>query len=296
MLTFILARRYFICFLYAFVLPSPTLYYYFKDTKTLKAMDADKQADGSAVFGNPLHPVADPDYSVEDSMASTGIPRAKIAKLQRDASEAKAQTDSLRTKIRQQAAEIERLKLPGIQDGNLPVEEQRGTDQQLAEQAAAAAEFERQHKKSIGADGNFNVRRPSQVTAMKEMVEAGMLSDEILQSARQSLESHVHDGILLQQKDMVKRRQRGIDEDLRDLEKLSKTAHDGRASMREFLDKNRLLRHEGTFVEVCGRDMSVEDLEFLGDEDMESIKAEMTSVEGKRLDKALQQMQIVQSE
>ena len=42
----------------------------------------------------------------------------------------------------------------------------------VAEQTAAAAELEAQHQKSIGSDGSFNVRRPSQVTAMKEMVEA----------------------------------------------------------------------------------------------------------------------------
>jgi len=60
--------------------------------------------------------------------------------------------------------------------------------------------------------------------------------------------------------------------------------------MRSFLDEARLLRHEGQFLEICGRDMAVEDLEFLGEEEVTALKAEMTSVEGKRLEKALQQV------
>lgn len=287
-----LADRYFICFLYIFVLPSPSLYYYFIDTKKLKAMGADENGSSfESEFGNPLHPLAS---DIEhDSTGSADVPRAKIAQLQRNVSEAKSQANSLRAKIEQQASEIERLKKLGSPDAGVTAEgqlalEQQATEHRLAERAAAAAELERQHQKSIGADGTFNVRRPSQVTAMKEMVEGGILTEDILHSAKQSLEIHVHDGILLQQKDMFKRRQREIDEDLQGLIKISKTAHDGRTSMREFLDKHRLLRHEGAFVDVCGRDMSVEDLQYLGDEEIESIKTNMTSVEGKRLQKALQ--------
>jgi hypothetical protein len=78
---------------------------------------------------------------------------------------------------------------------------------------------------------------------------------------------------------------------MKGLEKVSKTAHKGRTSMRDFLDKARLLRHEGHFLEVCGRDMAVEDLEFLGDEELKALKGKMTSVEGKRFEKALRQTQ-----
>lgn len=53
------ANRYFICFLYIFVLPSPTVYYYFADSKQLKATDEQE-------FGNPL--AADTD----DSTSSAG--------------------------------------------------------------------------------------------------------------------------------------------------------------------------------------------------------------------------------
>lgn len=243
-------------------------------------------------FGNPLHP-AGVGIDDDDATSSAAVPRAKMAQLQRHAAEAKAQTDSLRAQIQQQAAEIDRLKATDKRHAHLTAEErsameEEATKQRLAEQAAAAAERERQHQKSIGADGNFNVRRLSQVTAMKEMVEGGMLSDELLQSAKQSLEIHVHDGILMQRKDMLKRRQKEIDEDLLGIKQLSRTAHEGRTSMRDFLDKHRLLRHEGAFLDLCGPHMSVEDLALLGDEEIDSIKAGMTSVEGKRLVKALQ--------
>jgi hypothetical protein len=287
---------YFICFLYVIVLPSPTLYYYFADSKKLKEIDDDS---GSAeVFGNPLLSVGAPlgGGASEPDSEPSDVPRARMAKMQREATEAKSQTDTLRATVQQQAAEIEQLKTAGAQQVQLTAEErlaaeQRAAEQRAAEQAATAAELEAQHKKSIGADGNFNVRRFSQVTAMKEMVEGGLLSDEILQSAQQGLETHVHDGVLLQRKEMVRRQQREIDEDMKGLEKVSKTAHKGRTSMRDFLDKARLLRHEGQFLEVCGRDMAVEDLEFLGDEELKALKGKMTSVEGKRFEKALRQAQ-----
>ena len=144
-----LADRYFICFLYIFVLPSPTLYYYFTDTKKLKAMDADEDGGSfESEFGNPLHPLA---ADIEhDSTVPADVPRAKIAQLQRNASEAKSQANSLRAKIEQQASEIERLNRMGSQATRVTAEEQSALEQQaterrLAERAAAAAELERQH-------------------------------------------------------------------------------------------------------------------------------------------------------
>jgi len=110
-----------------------------------------------------------------------------MAKIQREASEAKNQTDALRATVQQQAAQIEQLRTAGAPQVQLTTEERLAAEQsRVAEQTAAAAELEAQHQKSIGSDGSFNVRRPSQVTAMKEMVEGGLLSDEILQSAQQT--------------------------------------------------------------------------------------------------------------
>ena len=61
-----------------------------------------------------------------------------------------------------------------------------------------------------------------------------------------------------------------MDEVLLGIEKISKTAH-GRAPMRDFLDKHRLLRHEDAFLDVCRAHVSVEDLALLGDEEIDSI-------------------------
>jgi hypothetical protein len=278
------------------------LYYYFADSKKLKEIDNDTDTENFATFSNPVIPVGAPlgGGAFEPESEPADVPRARMAKIQREAAEAKSQTDTLRATVHQQAEEIEQLKTAGAQQVQLTAEERlaaehRAAEQRAAEQAATAAELEAQHTKSIGADGTFNVRRFSQVTAMREMVEGGLLSDEILQSAQQSLEIHVHDGVLLQRKQMVRRQreieQREIDEGMKGLEKVSKTAHKGRTSMRDFLDKARLLRHEGQFLEVCGHDMAVEDLEFLGDEELKVLKGRMTSVEGKRFEKALRQAQ-----
>lgn len=62
----------------------------------------------------------------------------------------------------------------------------------------------------------------------------------------------------------------------------------GRSSLHQFLDNARLVRHEQHFLDTCGRDLSASDLELVEEEDIEALKAPMTSVEKKRFDKALQ--------
>ena len=63
----------------------------------------------------------------------------------------------------------------------------------------------------------------------------------------------------------------------------------GRSSLHQFLDNARLVRHEQHFLDTCGRDLAASDLELLDEEDIEALKAPMTSVETKRFDKALQE-------
>ena len=58
----------------------------------------------------------------------------------------------------------------------------------------------------------------------------------------------------------------------------------------QWLQANRLHHHEQSILDVGGEHTSVEDLEFLNEDDLAEITAKMTRVEGLRFSKALEKV------
>ena len=66
------------------------------------------------------------------------------------------------------------------------------------------------------------------------------------------------------------------------------TAFAERQALTDWLEKNRLLRHEDKLAKVAGPDIGLADLPFLSEEEIAQLAAAMTAVEARRFNEALQ--------
>ena len=105
----------------------------------------------------------------------------------------------------------------------------------------------------------YNTRRASQVGQLKELAEAGMITDESLQKAKDNLNSYIKDDITQQH-----------------------FAIGTRASLRQFLGDNRLLHHEDCIVQILGAQATEEDFEYLTEREMQTAQKGMTRAEAAR--------------
>ena len=98
----------FIVFIFAIVLPSPTVYFYRKDTG---ALGASGEASGDGFEENPLaidvdnKSVAADDGDTSAESATAQPARAKLAKMQREAKDARSQVQKLQAQVQQLQAE-----------------------------------------------------------------------------------------------------------------------------------------------------------------------------------------------
>ena len=197
---------FFILFLYMFVLPSPVVYYYLRDQKAAEAATKIDDDDG-LVFSNPL-PGGDesPTGSVDDlggigldggdtkdASNAPAVPRAALAKLQREAKEARKNQGDVVAENAALKKENERI----LEEMKQLNETATLTDNQMALLAAAGpaagkSEVEPEPEPEPEVKKNtWDTSDPEQITAMKVLTEEGMVSEKVLDEAKKSLEDHI---------------------------------------------------------------------------------------------------------
>eukprot|EP01052_Picozoa_sp_SAG31_P012397 SAG31_NODE_724_length_12555_cov_11.624277_3_plen_329_part_00 len=261
----------FIVFLYAIVLPSPVVYYYFKDRA---AVQDEESNDSSLGFSNPLtgEDNTTTTYSnAEDDMLSnvsnTNVPRIMLAKLQREAKEARlkqgnvaAENAMLRQENHRIVAEMENLKRAPTTSANQPIEPFQ----------SIVPNHEPQPEPT---PLTFDTADPLQITAMKTLAEDGMVSERVLEEAKKSLEDHIVEQISIAdrarvqttklsevkenramaqielelekvQLDAIHRREALVAQQLEHMKKHAASAYAARVEMKQWLEENRLTLHE----------------------------------------------------
>lgn len=263
-----LGYSWFIVFIFAVLLPSPTIWYQYKQRK----LNLHQQ--NEAEFGETNNPLAD-DFGTAPPPRETNVvkmvARANQAKMQREAQ--KAETDN--RKLRAQVEELQSKLRVAV----------TSTPTSASESLSDGINDSEDPAPSI----------PTQELIVKELVEDDMLSDEIRESAKkaldvlasskiQSLEAQFVTQTSLAQQDLEIARQRQA----MVAEKRSEIEASATKEMTEWLAHHRLLRFVDVIARVAGPDSSPEDLQYLTESDVQEIGNEMTNIEKHRMQEALQ--------
>jgi hypothetical protein len=148
----------------------------------------------------------------------------------------------------------------------------------------------------------------AQQYAMKEVIADESLSEETRQAAQEKLEGLIATQLLQSQMmadAFTTEKQAEVQQQERNMI-LRNVAAEARFSSQylatlqqtqaprqtlvEWLHSNRLMHHEQSILDVAGEHTSVEDFEFLSEDDLAEITAKMTRVEGMRFSKALKKV------
>jgi hypothetical protein len=98
----------------------------------------------------------------------------------------------------------------------------------------------------------WNTRHPSQVIAIKALVDDGLLTDKTLQAAKESLDSHVAVTVLQQSAATATDRAELHDTNIQELRESDNYAFNARTALREWMKRLRILHHEELFLELGG--------------------------------------------
>lgn len=162
---------FFIVFMYIVVLPAPTIYSFFVEGKNDSTDNTDDGIEG--FFANPMQ---DGGEGGDAGQSLRKLPGNKVAKLQREGKEQRATIHSLTAKNDALQNEIRRL----------------GGEMTAVVNSAAGAETAAIALSNAEAESHrFDTRRPSQILAIKGLVEEGILSEESVVEAKQAFEDHV---------------------------------------------------------------------------------------------------------
>jgi hypothetical protein len=86
-------------------------------------------------------------------------------------------------------------------------------------------------------------------------------------------------------------REQAVTEDLQVMREAAPSSFTARQSLREWLETNRLIEHELTFIELGGPGLGASDLAECTEEDIASLSSEMTTFEARRFEAALRALQ-----
>ena len=308
---------FFLCFMYAIVIPAPTIYFFFKERKPEDKMTQGvSEADhGAALFENPLTPDDEEQSSVPVFENATGG-NAPAQQTARTLSQSKPKPTPMKTHVA--LAKLQRVSKQNIdQNKDLVIQ-----NQDLLEKNELLSAENRQMqttndgKTRLGAD--MDSASPLQLESdgrnfegMKALVTDDTLTQDVRDAAKQSLDAHVLDIIdRSTQERQIRAKQQALDSKLASVtvsiehhakqaniaRKQESVLHDelegvklrnagaftvamtARTSLREWLGEHRLIGHEQAFVDIGGRDVAVSDLRFLRPEDVDMIGTDMSCV------------------
>lgn len=208
--------------------------------------------------------------------------RAKLARMQRDAQDTRAQNQQLQAENQQLHAENQQQQ---TDIGALRVQLQ-----QAQTQLASTSTLPRSEGTELVALGNVNADvQPEQAplqapsAAMEELLANESLSEETRESAKNVLDVLASSQVRESENAALQKTQNAA---LRKLELEAQFKLD--AEMMEWLMRHRLRRHAETIGRVAGLDAAPSDLLFLTEDDIADIGSGMTNVEKMRLQVALE--------
>ena len=269
----------FIVFLYVFVLPAPVVYYYLRDSGDVDA--ATKLLDGDPdgrEFENPLDVDTGADAGFDASPITARVPPSALAKLRRDANEARAEVATLRQALFQAEANAT-ANSSNVEQAGLPNSiHNRSTKKETAgEVTLPSPDLPPPIKLN-----NWDVRRPSQVAAMQGLVEEGIISAAVHAGAKKSYEQHITAEIEAQDAAGAAWQAIGM------MRQQNEVAFADRAGFFKWLvQEDRLARHERKLATILGRDTVATDLLLIDDDDMAELSSVMTKLEAKRFSAAV---------
>eukprot|EP01043_Picozoa_sp_COSAG02_P035305 COSAG02_NODE_2520_length_8610_cov_4.542474_1_plen_242_part_00 len=235
------------------VLPSPTVYFYYKETKS-KSRFAESEEEFQE---NPLSQTGQSDAFEDErsNLSSTPSARLKLAKMQRESKNMLAQTQKKLMKLqRENSALREELK--------------------IAEQTqSATSHFQHPQLAELeDVQPAFSINKicGESIAELKGLAEEGTLSDETWQAAKLVLDSRI--ALELQENarqhrlDGAKTEKRILQEEARALPHLKTQIWDqttkAEAGLVTWLSENRLLHHKDKFYAIGGSAVSTEDLKL----------------------------------
>jgi TolA-binding protein len=191
----------FICFLSVVVLPSPTVYFYYKEshsvtgTRWTNASTTKNPVEADDRFGqeNPL--AMDVAIEVDSDPSDTTQPsRTQVAKRQREAKNMRAQVQQLQTQIRQLEAENTSLKaVTTATDESTKVQALQAETAALKVRLAQKAQTDGTQPAILSDEAHSTETQQQAIeksseAAMKELATDETLSEETRESAKQALD------------------------------------------------------------------------------------------------------------
>ena len=318
---------YFIVFLYAVVLPSPSIYFFCKHRSSgdIVGLEDGNAAGIAEEFDNPIGDAEDKvfDVDVDGSRGTRGDRRlagpleireqqqqnpfshVTVAKLNRVARENRVENELLTKQVAELSQEIEQLRMAVIASGgDLSAVPDARPRHKSKSTSKSVADDEAEHQ-SAGKQASPLVPHQASIIAMKALVEDESLSEENRAAAKDaldmrvgnSIQSEVTDATLhrlqrrVQQEDSVEMINKARMESIRKRNAVAfEKIQDARTQLRGWLGDVRLIAHEQRFLDVCGVDMAVSDLQYCRQEDIDALTETMTWVESKRLSEAIEAM------
>ena len=257
-------------FLYAVVLPAPTIYYFCRNTSDDKTKTQGEERDVSdetGFFDNPLGDGASggnagDGETAEDSgpiRGSSGIAVHKLAKVRRQVRETIAENQELK---KQNADLMAKASAANVDLGKITAAKTP------AEGAPAAPEL---------ATPELTAEEVT-IAKWKELAEDESLTEETRAAAKENIEQTHAMALALAKAATTK------DFERREVQVETALAPSAaaRQNLRNWLGKQRLLHHESKLAEVCGPYVAVDDLPLLDQEDLDAITSVMTKLEAAR--------------
>jgi hypothetical protein len=256
-------------FLYAVVLPAPTIYYFCRNTsddKTKRQGEEWDVSDETGFFDNPLGDGTsggsdgDGETAVDSGpiRGSSSIAVHKLAKVQRQVRETIVENQELK---KQNADLIAKASAANIDLGTI-------TAAKTPAEGAPAPEL---------ATPKLTAEEVK-ITKWKELAEDEYLTEETRAAAKENIEQTHAMALALAKAATAK------DFERREVQVETALAPSAaaRQNLRNWLGKQRLLHHESKLAEVCGPYVAVDDLPLLDQEDLDAITSVMTKLEAAR--------------
>ena len=300
----------FITFIYAVVLPLPTIINFVLNSKAQQdVLKVDADFDDYGGVSNPLSgdvEDTDPGKTTMETSAGTtsmvggataaasGAMLSRMAKVQRE-------KQAFHAQIKGSQAELLALRK---ENDALKQQQQQQQQQQLINGAEDGTTAE--SKLALPLSPKTPAEAQQQI--MKEVIANESLSEETRQAAQEKLEGLIAtqllqsqmmaDAIATEKQAEMQQQERNtilrnVTAEARFSSQYVATLQQTRAprqTLVEWLQSNRLMHHEQSILDIAGEHTSVEDLEYLNEDDLAEIAAKMTRIEGMRFSKALKKL------
>lgn len=305
----------FIVFIYAVVLPLPTIINFVRDSQAqeeVSKVPTDLDADRLGEFSNPLSGDVEDTGAMQTTIgdsagtpgmvggataSASGAMLSRMAKVQREKQAFQAQIKDSQAELLALRKENEALK-----------QQQGGQQSVVVQQPAGGEEDGTTAEPKPGPPSTPKTPAEAQGYTMKEVIADESLSEETRQAAQEKLEGLIAtqllqsqmmaDAITTEKQAEVQQRERNVI--LRNVAAEARFSSQYLATLQqsqaprqtlvEWLQSNRLMHHEQSILDVAGEHTSVEDFEFLNEDDLAEITAKMTRVEGLRFSKAMKKL------